>query len=194
MEATMANIKQQKLLYHLTSIENLEGIFRDGLKPRAALRDFIDVADHGILEKRRALGLDQYVPFHWFAANPFDGCVQRNRPASRFVQIAVLRSLARQNGWKVIPRHPLAHDDIQLLDYDEGLQAIEWDVMNTRDYHDPDCKSVCMAECLAPGIVVPKNFYMLFVPNADVEALCLERMRAAGVNVGVTVNQGMFLK
>lgn len=147
------NIKEQKLLYHLTSVENLDGIFQEGLRPRAELTDFTDVADSEILKKRKALELDCYVPFHWFAANPFDGSVQRNRPDSKFVLISVYRSMAKQNGWKVIPRHPLANDSIQLFDYDEGFEAIEWEVMNSREYHDAHCKSICMAECLAPGVV-----------------------------------------
>ncbi|RMR31374.1 hypothetical protein ALP36_02125 [Pseudomonas syringae pv. coriandricola] len=106
------NIKEQKLLYHLTSLENLDGIFQEGLKSRADLTVFADVADSEILKKRQALELDRYVPFHWFAANPFDGSVQINRPNSKFVLISVYRSFAKQNGWKVIPRHPLANNEI----------------------------------------------------------------------------------
>lgn len=188
------NIKDQKLLYHLTSVENLDGIFREGLKPRAHLTAFADVADGEILKKRQALKLDRYVPFHWFAANPFDGSVHINRPTSRFVLISVYRSFAKQNGWKVIARHPLANDDIQLLDYEQGVETIEWEVMSTRDYRDADCKSICMAECLAPGIVAAKDFFMIFVPDDEIETLCGEKMRKAGVKVPVTVNPRMFRK
>lgn len=188
------NIKEQKLLYHMTSVENLDGIFQQGLTPRADLTDFTDVADSEILKKRQALGLDRYVPFHWFAANPFDGSVQINRPDSQFAIIALYRSFARKNGWKIIPRHPLANDDIQLLDYDEGFEAIHWETMSTRDYLNPECKSICMAECLAPGIVAPKDFFMLFVPNPEVEKLCTEKMREADVKVSLTVNPRMFHK
>ncbi|VVP60311.1 DarT ssDNA thymidine ADP-ribosyltransferase family protein [Pseudomonas fluorescens] len=186
------NIKDQKLLYHLTSVENLSGIFKEGLKPRADLAAFKDVADGEILKKRQALKLERYVPFHWFAANPFDGSVQRSRPGSKFVLISVYRTVAKQNGWKIIPRHPLASDSIQLLDYDEGFEAIEWEVMSTREYHDPHCKSICMAECLAPGVVKPDAFFKVFTPDAEVEALCVAKMREAGVNVLTGVNQRMF--
>ena len=186
------NIKEQKLLYHLTSVENLDGIFQGGLKPRAELTDFKDVADGEILKKRKALELDSYVPFHWFAANPFDGSVQRNNPDVTFVLISVYRSIAKQNGWKVIPRHPLANDSIQLLDYDEGFEAIEWEVMNSREYHDAHCKSICMAECLAPCVVKPNAFFKIFTPNEEVEALCVAKMREAGVTVLTGANQRMF--
>lgn len=66
--------------------------------------------------------------------------------------------------------------------------------MSTRDYQDSDCKSICMAECLAPGIVAAKDFCMLFVPNSEVESLCTEKMLKAGVKVHITVNPGMFRK
>lgn len=186
------SIKDQKLLYHLTSVENLDGIFRDGLKPRAGLSGFKDVADTEILKKRQALQLDNYVPFHWFAKNPFDGSVQRNRPEAQFVLISVYRSTAKQYGWKVIPRHPLAGDSIQLLDYEQGFEAIEWDVMSSRDYLDPHCKSICMAECLAPGVVKPDAFFKIFTPSEEVDALCIAKLQAADVNVQTSVNQRMF--
>lgn len=186
------NIKDQKLLYHLTSVENLDGILKDGLKPRAGLSGFKDVADAEILQKRQTLQLDNYVPFHWFAKNPFDGSVQRNRPEAQFVLISVYRSTAKQYGWKVIPRHPLAGDSIQLLDYEQGFEAIEWDVMSSRDYLDPHCKSICMAECLAPGVVKPDAFFKIFTPSEEVDALCVAKLQAADVNVQTSVNQRMF--
>jgi len=186
------SIKDQKLLYHLTSVENLDGIFKDGLKPRAGLSGFKDVADAEILKKRQALQLDNYVPFHWFAKNPFDGSVQRNRPEAQFVLISVYRSTARQYGWKIIPRHPLAGDSIQLLDYEQGFEAIEWDVMSSRDYLDPHCKNICMAECLAPGVVKPEAFFKIFTPSEEVDALCVAKLQAADVNVQTSVNQRMF--
>lgn len=188
----MVDIKEQKLLYHLTSLENLSGIFQNGLRPRAQLNAFKDVADAEILKKRQTLKLEHYVPFHWFAANPFDGSVQGNKRDTQFVVISVHRSFAIRNGWKIIPRHPLANDAIQLLDYDQGFEAIEWDVMNQRDYHDPHCKSVCMAECLSPAVVSAHDFFKIFVPNPEVEALCGAKMRDAGVSVQIGVNPGMF--
>jgi hypothetical protein len=187
-------IKDQYFVYHLTSVENLDGIFKEGLKPRADLTQFTDVADSEILKKRKALDLDRYVPFHWFAANPFDGRVQLSKPQSKFVLISVFRSFAKQNRWKIIPRHPLANDAIELLDYNEGFEAIDWELMNTRDYQDSECKSVCMAECLSPSVVAPKDFSRIYVPNNEVEELCTAKMREANLKIPMSVNSGMFLK
>ena len=62
----MADIKDQKLLYHLTDIDNIPSILKDGLMPRAELNG----ADSDIIESREGLGLENYVPFHFFANNP----------------------------------------------------------------------------------------------------------------------------
>ncbi|VVN00326.1 hypothetical protein PS684_02661 [Pseudomonas fluorescens] len=194
----MSDVKEKKkieegfLLYHLTSVENLEGIFRDGLKPRADLTDFADVADGEILKKRKILKLDSFVPFHWFAKNPFDGRVQADNPEKKFVLICVYRSFAQKNNWKIVPQHPLAGDEIELLEYDEGFEAIDWDLMNTRDYSNSECKNVCMAECLSPGVVAPEDFSMIFAPNDAVGTVCLEKMLKAGANVTIHKVPGMF--
>jgi len=187
------SIKDQFFVYHLTSVENLDGIFTQGLKPRASLINFTDVADSEILNKRKALKLDSYVPFHWFAANPFDGRVQLDRPTSKFVLISVYRSFAKQNKWKIIPRHPLANDEIELLDYHDGFEAIDWALMNTRDYQNADCKSVCMAECLSPSVVLPQDFSRIYVPTDEIEKLCEAKMRKINLKVPISVNSGMFL-
>ncbi|WP_420876001.1 DarT ssDNA thymidine ADP-ribosyltransferase family protein [Pseudomonas extremaustralis] len=102
-------------------------------------------------------------------------------------------SLARQNHWKIIPRHPLANDAIELLDYHEGFETIDWELMNTRNYQDSECKSVCMAECLSPSVVLPKDFSRIYVPTNEVEQLCVAKMHEANLKVPISVNSGMFL-
>ncbi|MCJ2374331.1 DarT ssDNA thymidine ADP-ribosyltransferase family protein [Pseudomonas sp. RGM 3321] len=125
---------------------------------------------------------------------PAQGSVQRSRPDLQFAVITIHRNFALKNRWKIIPKHPLANHAIQLLDYAEGFEAINWAVMNVRDYHDAECKSVCMAECLSPNIVYPQDFFKIFVSNAEIEAFCGAKMRDAGFNVQLGVNRGMFLR
>ncbi|WAH58496.1 DUF4433 domain-containing protein [Pseudomonas silvicola] len=186
------DIKAQKQLYHLAALENLSSILQIGLKPRSQLKQFTDVADAEILRKRQALELENYVPFHWFSANPFDGSVQRRRPESKFILISVYRSHAEQNGWKIIPRHPLANDAIQLYDYAQGLEVIDWTLMNSRDYSDRACKSTCMAECLSPGVVAADNFSRIYVRDTELERVCMDTMRSVGKTVPISVNPRMF--
>lgn len=190
------DIKVQKLLYHSTPLKNLKGILKEGLKPRSQLQllDFKNVADPEILEKRRAYSLENFVPFHWFALNPFDGGVQKANPDEYFILLAVKRILAQTQNWKVIPRHPLAHGSIELMDYADGFEAIDWQAMNLRDYHDSDSKSVCMAECLSPTIVPISDFFIVFVPNEEVERYVQKQCSELGIQLNIGVNEHMFLK
>ncbi|WP_281169456.1 DarT ssDNA thymidine ADP-ribosyltransferase family protein [Pseudomonas cremoricolorata] len=91
-------IRDQKFIYHLTSLRNVRSILQRGLLPRSLLgAGFADIADQQIIEGRRRAALEQFVPFHWFAKNPFDGRVHRDRPDEHFVLIAVTRAHAKQN-------------------------------------------------------------------------------------------------
>lgn len=158
------DIKDQKLLYHLTDLDNLPSIFQQGLQPRSALQrdSFKDIADAEILEGRSKQQLDDYVPFHFFAGNPFDGRVQKDHPDGHFVLITVRRDIAKANNWKIIPTHPLSGSP-KILEYDEGFLAIDWTLMNARDYSNDNCKRACMAECLSEGVVLPEQFFSIYV-------------------------------
>ncbi len=169
----MTDIRTQKLLYHLTSMKNIESIIRDGLKSRGSLNlsEFIDVADSEILESRKSRSLENYMPFHFFAKNPFDGIVQKNHPNEKFVLIAVYRSFAQNQKWKIIPCHPLSGNQIEIFEYEEGFNKINWELMNRRNYSDTDCKNTCMAECLSPTIVQAINFQSIVVSCSEAEQL-----------------------
>ncbi|MEA2118689.1 DarT ssDNA thymidine ADP-ribosyltransferase family protein [Halovibrio sp. HP20-50] len=188
----MTCIREQKLLYHLTSLNNLGSILDNDLQPRSALNGFHDVADVEILAGRAEHGLDDYVPFHWFSRNPFDGRVQTDRPDEDFVLLTVYRTLAIAQNWRVLPKHPLARQEFRFYDYQEGFDLIDWELMDTRDYSDADCKSVCMAECLAPVYVRVADFFKIYVPTERIHQVVLGELTKRRVNLNVAVNQGMF--
>lgn len=102
----MRNIKDQKLLYHLTCLDNVPSILDQGLLPRSKVDRFTDVADSEIIRSRQDLHLEHKVPFHFFAGNPFDGRVQKDHPGKQFVLFTVHRDVAAGNNWEVIPCHP----------------------------------------------------------------------------------------
>lgn len=189
----MADIRTQRQLYHLTDIQNLASIFRQGLLPRSHVQGFSDVADQTIIASRRSLRLETYVPFHFFAKNPFDGRVQRDNPHRNFVLISVPRSLAAQQNWKVIPTHPLAAGSIQLFDYEQGMQVINWDLMNQRNYLNELCRMTCMAECLSPVAVAPRYFSAIYVKNEQLANNVRQSMSAHNVNCHLNINAQMFV-
>lgn len=188
------SIKTQKLIYHLTCIDNLASILDRGIQPRSALSGYVDVADGEIIESRQKLELENYVPFHFFGGNPFDGRVQKDHPDKEFVLITVRRRHAMAQNWQIIPRHPLADEDLELLDYDKGFDAIDWGQMNARDYRDDLSKSVCMAECLSPDVVLPERFFSCYVANSKSQKTVLQALKSAGYEKHVNINEGMFLK
>ena len=169
----MRNYRHKKLVYHLTSLANLENILECGLLPRSQLDLELvdDVADSEILSSRQRQNLADFVPFHFFPDNPFDRVVQSNtdNKDKSFILITVARTFAKNNGWKVIPRHPLAAPEPSILDYDSGIESIDWDAMNRRDYKDNHSKMVCMAECLSPDPVSHMQFQSIYVPNEETQ-------------------------
>lgn len=165
----MPDIRDQQFLYHITDLNNLEAIFSDGLKPRSLLSTFSDVADSEIITSRRTLRLEKYVPFHFFARNPFEGRIHLDYPDKKFVLITVRRSHAQTNNWLIIPRHPLSGTAITLLNYKAGMNAIDWETMNIRDYRNEECRCICMAECLSPDIVPAGDFHCIYVPDEQTE-------------------------
>jgi hypothetical protein len=160
-------VSQQKLLWHLTPLDNLEGILRYGLLARNHVRKFVDVADQEIIQKRVRFGLGNYVPFHFFQGNPFDGSVLKAYNNRKFCFIVIKRDLARNKGYKILPKHPLSLEDLILYDYDEGMKIIDWNLVDRRDYLDQECKVACMAECLALECVGPGDFFSITVQTAE---------------------------
>lgn len=188
-------IRDQHFIYHLTSLENVPSILQQGLQPRSALKsgNFRDVADPQIIEGRSREALEDYVPFHWFAKNPFDGRVHFDRPSDHFVLIAIYRKLARERNWRVIPRHPLAGGAFELFDYQAGVEVIDWDKMEVRDYQDPACRHVCTAECLSPGPVFASDFAKIFTPTEEIELLVRQHADQAGLKgLWIGANSNMF--
>lgn len=151
------SIKDGKLIYHLTALNNFESIVNNGLLPRNAIEPNIDVADNEILKGRDKHNLLDYIPFHFFINTPFDGAVKKKYKDTDFIYICIKREIAKNNNFKIIPCHPLSsrlsnYKNI-LFDYDEGFNLIEWNIIdgNNRDYNNQDIKNACMAECLYYG-------------------------------------------
>ncbi|WP_338417504.1 DarT ssDNA thymidine ADP-ribosyltransferase family protein, partial [Vibrio breoganii] len=185
-------LREQKLIYHMTDINNLASILREGIKPRSQLTGFSDIADPEILEKRKRLNLNEKVPFHFFANNPFDGGVVKANPAMIFVLLGILRTHSKAKNWEIIPRHPLANEAISLMTYEEGMEAIDWEAMNERDYSNANSKSVCMAECLAPGVVDATHIYTIFVKTDACEARVAQMVKQYKLGLYVNKRPNMF--
>jgi hypothetical protein len=158
----MGKIQDGKWLYHLTKLSNLDSIIEHGLMPRKMLCDnetvFADVADPGIMTKRKQLGLDKYVPFHFHPYSSFDVAVKNANKSEEFIYICIKRTLARDKKFLIIPRHPLNMPAVELYEYDEGIQSMDWGAMERSSSVSEYIKEVRMAECMTED-VVPVNWF-----------------------------------
>jgi len=170
------SIKNKKLLYHLAALKNMESILKDGLKPRSLLSSFKDVAEQDIINFRNQNGISDCIPFHFFKGTPFAGAVQKRYPEEEFVYITIHRNIARKYNFKIIPMHPIHMNPFQLFDFNEGMEEINWDLMDKRDYSIYECKEVCMAECIAPYKKVSVKFFHSIIVKSNQTKIYLENL------------------
>ena len=87
------SVENGKLLWHLTALENIESIFKNGLSCRKKLisKSFVDIADTNILESRAKFGLENYIPFHFMQKTPFAGKVMKDNKDTEFIYITLHR-------------------------------------------------------------------------------------------------------
>lgn len=191
------DIRNKQFIYHLTSLENLEAIFENGIMPRNMLYEFDDVAHPDIIIFREEHNLNDYVPFHFFAKNPFDGRVQIDHPDKTFVYICLKRSFASQQNFRIIPMHPIAMgEELVLYEYDEGMENIDWDTMEKTDYQETYCKNVCMAECLSNRVIEPFEFCAIYVKdeNTKNQVEQMAQMLLGRIPFRVNKNENMFVR
>lgn len=167
----LEGVKDKKLLYHLTKLDNMKTIVQNGLLPRKYLLEhnvkFVDVADSEIITKRQELGLDQYTPFHFHPYSAFDYAVKKTYDTDIFVYICIKRALAEFNNFKVLAKHPLSQQDCVLYDYTEGIKHIDWKSMEITGINDDYTKNVKMAECLTEKCIPAELFQCVYVPDEE---------------------------
>ena len=166
-----------KFLYHITHMDNMPSILQHGLLSRQELKqqgfdDFTDIADQSILSKREQYreALSKFVLFHFYAKNPFDGAVCREYGSENMAIITLKRELHKKNKFLIIPSHPLDRDEPEIYPYEEGLKHIRWDILDMetgRDYHDPEIKNACMAECVMEYDIPIEAFSFVYVYNNE---------------------------
>lgn len=178
--------KTGKILYHLTKLDNLESIIKNGLLPRKAVLEqrikFGDIANAEIISKRTELGLDSYTPFHFHPYSAFDVVVKHTYQGHNMIYLCLDRELAKKNHFKILPIHPLSLDECVLYEYEEGFEKIDWNTMMEKNRTDEYAKHVKMAECLTEK-VIPINFFKcIYVPSEEVKEKTLDILNENGVD------------
>lgn len=191
-----------KLIYHLTALDNLPSILKFGLLSRKCLLQdahisFTDIADPEILNKREGYkeALSQYVLFHFFAKNPFDGAVCGKYGSENMVIITVWRSLCERNHYQIIPSHPLNSDTPDIYSYKDGFSKIRWDILDDRDhrfYQDAEIRKACMAECIVRDKVPVSDFAYIYVYSEKAKEKILEMENSSAIKDKIKVMPNMF--
>ena len=175
----LEGVKEKKLLYHLTKLDNMKDIIHQGLLPRRYLIEhemsFKDVADPQIIGKREELDLDKYTPFHFHPYSAFDVAVKNTYAEDLFVYICIKRALAEFNNFKILIKHPLSQEECVLYDYEEGMNKIDWETMERVGAVDEYSRNMKMAECLTDKRIPAELFQCVYVPNEETKR-CIEAL------------------
>lgn len=178
-------VKEGKLLYHLTKLDNMPNIISKGLLPRKYLKDnniiFGDVADFQIINKRENLGLNKYTPFHFHPYSAFDVAVKKTYYNDKFCYICIKRAFAKFSNFKILIKHPLSQRDCILYDYNEGISKIDWDTMKSIGKNDDYSRNVKMAECLTENVIPAELFQCIYVPDDEARNYIEELFRCNGI-------------
>lgn len=109
--------------------------------------------------------------------------------------VAITRSFAEANDFRIATKHPL-NSRVEILPYKEGIEKIDLETMNMRNYEDEESRTVCMAECLAPSPVVPESFHCIFVPDKETQdtVKSLKEKYRSKARFFIQINDGLSRK
>ena len=200
------SIKDGKLLYHLTTLDVFESIVAKGLLSRNALYTkriaFVDTADHDILNGRERLGLSNYIPFHFHIHTSYDTCVKDQHSDKVFIYLCLHRNYAMMKRFFVLPIHPTSTEQPKIYPYTEGINKIDWDVMElTKRDPLPEYATeryrnqVRMAECLSPNTIPIIDFHSIVVEDENVKKIVNQILDKYGVEKNppyINVNSKYF--
>jgi hypothetical protein len=189
---TAIHPRSGKLIYHLTSVNNFESIVKNGLMPRNLVSSFLDIASPDILLGREKYGLGNFVPFHFFVKTPFCGIVQKQHEDIDFLYLTIRRENAQNLHFRIIPSHPLNFDR-EPLEWEAGMDSIDWDLMSKRDYADHDCKEACMAEAVHKGILSIDKIDYIYTRTNEVKELVDNLLRENGIRINVSTASNFFV-
>ena len=77
----------------------------------------------------------------------------------------------------ILPKHPLSAEEVQLLDYDTGIAAIDWDAMESSSTLSDYNKNVRMAECLTEKVVPVNYFHSIAVRDESIKRIVEQKLQ-----------------
>ena len=186
-------IREGKLIYHLTTLDVFESIVQNKLLSRKDLNSlqlgFVDTADPEILHERKRLSLEGCIPFHFHIHTSYDTYVKDNNKDKVFIYLCVHRNYAAEHNFLVLPIHPVASEQPKIYSYDEGIDEIDWEIMELnkeeatiQGVEERYRRQVRMAECLSPEAIPIENIFSICVPDESIKMEVNRILLRNGIN------------
>lgn len=158
--------QRQFKLYHMTHIENLSGILRDGLLSHNAAKNIVDISNKDVNARRSKKdtvhnqSLHDYVPMYF---NPRNAMLYQKQSelGENLVVLEINKSVCLKNK-TIFTDKNAATDQCNFLYCLSQFEAIDWNKIYSKDWIESgvtfvDLKQAMMAECLVNSHV-PSEF------------------------------------
>ena len=211
---------RRRELYYITGLENLESILSSGILSRDEVEklglDFIDIADKGIVGKRRKKGLSRYANLYIYPRNAMMYRLSRERK-DKLIVIGVDAEVSKKKGSKVSIGNA-ASDYSVLLDPDDVyLTKLFEKVRDIRDWYSEEAiinikpfvkksklpfssaeylfpKTFLQSEVLVPKRVPKKYIRAIYVPNENLKEKILPSVKELLKGIEVIVDPDLFFE
>ena len=211
---------RRRELYYITGIENLESILSSGILSRDEVEklglNFVDIADEGIVEKRRKKGLSKYVNLYIYPRNAMMYRLSKNRK-DKLLVIGVDAAVSERSGSKVSIGNAASDYSILLNSGDVYLTKLFERVRDIRDWYSSEAiidikpfikksklpfpsveylfpKTFLQSEVLIPKRVPKKYIRAIYVPNEDMKKKVLRMVGKLPKGIEIIVDPDLFFE
>jgi len=198
---------EKALIFRIIHRDNIESLFRDGLKSRASVgadADYTPIGNEEIIDRRQGKHVpigtggnySEYIPFYFtpFSIMMHNIVTGYNVPKRArkdiIIAVASLVDLEKQGyDYVFTNQHALSQTDLQFFNTQEDLTNIDWDLLNQRDFkrdsEDPGKLLRYQAEAMVKGHLPLQSLRGLVCYNEKVQTE-LSR-HAEGQNIGIAI-------
>lgn len=172
-------------IHHITHIDNLDGIIKNGILPRKILnkdnKNYKDTADPKIILEREALNLNEYIPFHINSIQkkhgiPYKYQVCKDIGKEFFIVLSLNFSNYNQEINKLYLYHPvssLGREITNLSDYinkiNEEYSKLPLNENGYKDYRNYKVQEFFMSEVLIKNCVPFDRIDCIYVFKEETE-------------------------
>lgn len=168
------NIQEQSFLYHLVKLNEVETLFKNGLRPT------------------QQIGTKNYLSFEFYPYAPSILAVQKAHPEDIYVYFCISRERAAELGYQILIQDPKQHTQ-NLYRYEEGFLRIDWKSMEQMSDENKEMK---ITQCVSDTVLAYEEIQNIFVPDDKTAANVEKFSQKSGVDrkkISINASRRMFL-